>query len=94
MIETHFYSASFVMTTSSIPPQTSPPPYIPFGTITTPPPRSSNVSETITISRPSNYVTFSIPNLTLAETTTTTTISPPTLNTCITYKTTPKHYDT
>lgn len=82
------------MTTSFIPPQTSPPPYIPFGTITTPLPKFSSVSETITISRLSISITLSIPNLTLAESTTTTTISPPTLNTYTTSKTTLKPFDT
>lgn len=35
MIETPFYTASYIVITSSIPPQTSSPPYIPFGAITT-----------------------------------------------------------
>lgn len=89
MTETYFYSISYVMHTSSIPPQTSPLSYIPFGTINTPHPRSSSVSKTIIISRPFVYVTLSIPNPTLFESTTTTTIPPLTLNTCTTYKTTP-----
>ncbi|KAI5398246.1 hypothetical protein KIW84_063875 [Lathyrus oleraceus] len=88
LTETHFNFASFVLSTSSIPPEISPPSYIAFGTITTPPPRSSSVSETITIPRPSISFTLPIRNLTFSKSTTIIIISPPTLNTCTTFETT------
>ncbi|KAI5399919.1 hypothetical protein KIW84_065023 [Lathyrus oleraceus] len=67
-------------------PQPFPSPYIPFGTITTPLPRSSSVSETIITPIPSIYVTIPTPIQTFAELTT---ITPLTLNACTTSITTP-----
>lgn len=61
MTETLLFSVSFVKITLSISPQSSPLSFIPFGTITTPPPRSYNASKIITSSIPSFYITLHIP---------------------------------
>ena len=72
--ETSFYFSTSDLYTSYIPPQHSPPLYIPFGTITTPPQKPSSVSETITTPLPFVSVTLHILIPTIVESTTITTI--------------------
>lgn len=96
MTETPFFSTRSIISTSSILQQPSPPPYIPFGTITTPLPRSFSVSEIIITTITSVYVIIPIPIPCFAESTTITTITPLTLHACTTFVTIPttKPYDT
>lgn len=72
--DTFFYSASSDISTSSIPPQPFPPPYIPFGTITTPPQKLSSVFETIATPRSSISITLPKPIPIIVGSTTITTI--------------------